>query len=56
MVEGVDPPAERVHVLDHRLEEGIGLYRRLQIVAAGGQVEGVVDDERKPRAFDFLST
>ena len=43
MVEGVDPPAERVHVLDHRLQEGIGLYRRLQVVAAGRQVDRVVD-------------
>ncbi len=38
MVEGVDIPAELVHVADHRLEEPVGQHRGLQVVAPGRSV------------------
>ena len=50
VVEGVDTPAELVHVVDHRLEEGVRLHGGVEVVSAGGQVDGVVGHEGDPVA------
>ena len=50
VIEGIDVPAELVHVVDHRLQERVGEDRRLEVVAARRDVVEVLGHPRLPLA------